>query len=298
MRGLLLICGLTCACLGLWSADAPPASGPSATPQPGYAFTVGANRLYAYSLKQTVAWSSAGDQLTYSSTLTWKFLLTVAESSADRALLNATILRVQATHDGAGSRRVVDSGAKDGNDGSDDALLGHLLALNGAVLSVVVTPATGQVSEVRGGEAIIARINKRAPSATPGDPPPLDAAAKAAFSSEALSRIWSQLLALPSSAPVRVPLGPPLSGDIERTWQGATYTLRLPPGNERLSATLAGEVAAVLSDLSGSGATSIADGLPGAGKGELAFTVDFQALTQPVQQRHTLMWELTPLSPR
>jgi len=298
MRQLLLTCALACAALGcatpdLWSADTPPA----ATPQPGYGFTVGTNQLYAYSVKQTVAWASAGDQLSYTSTLTWKFLLSVAESTSERALLTATILRVQATHEGPGSRRAVDSGAKD-DDGSDDPLLGHLLALNGSILSVVVAPATGQVSEVRGGDAIIARINKRAPSATPGDPPPLEAAAKAAFSSDALSRIWSQLLALPSATPVRVPLGPPLNGEVERTWQGSAYTLRLPAGADRLSATLVGDptpVSAVLSELTGSGGTDIANGMPGAGKGELAFTLTFQALTQPVLQRHTLAWELTPL---
>lgn len=302
MRHLLLACGLACAALGLWSADAPPATTtPAASALPGYGFTVGANQLYAYSLKQSVAWTSAGEQLTYTSTLTWKFLLAVTEATPERAVLTATILRVQATHEGPGSKRMVDSSAKDGQDGGEDALLGHLLALNGAILGVVVSPATGQVSEVRGGDAIIARINKRAPASTPGDPPPLDAAAQAAFSSAALTRIWNQLLALPSTTPVRVPLGPPLNGEIERTWQGDSYTLRLPTGGERLNAILVGDptpVSAVLSDLTGTGGTSIAKGLPGPGKGELAFTLAFQALTQPVLQRHTLAWELTPLAPR
>lgn len=296
MRRLLLASALMCTALGLWSADAPPTT-PAATTQPGFGFTVGANRIYAYSVKQTVAWASASEQLTYTFTLTWKFALTVAEATPERAVLDATILRVLATHEGAGSRRVVDSGAK-AEDGGDDPLLGHLLALNGAILSVVVAPATGQVSEVRGGDAIIARINKRVPAAIPGDPPPLDVAAKASFSSEALSRIWSQLLAQPSATPERVPLGPPLNGEIERIWQDSTYTLRMPAGAEHLNATLVGDptpVSVVLSELTGSGGTSIANGLPGAGKGELAFTVTFQALTQPVLQRHTLAWELTPL---
>lgn len=298
MRHLLLVGLFTIAACGLWSAEAPPATTPAATAQPGYTFTVGSNRFYAYSLKQTVGWNSAGDQLAYTSTLTWKFLLTVAEATPTRAVLNATILRVQATHEGPGSRRMVDSGAKDGEDGGDDALLGHLLALNGAVLNVVIDPTTGQVSDVHGGEAIIARINKRVPSAIPGDPPPLDTAARTTFSGEALARIWNQLLAQPSATPVRVPLGPPLQGEIERTWQGSTYTLRLPAGVERLNATLVGDptpVSVVLSNLTGSGGTGVADGLPGPAKGDLAFTLTFQALTQPVLQRHTLAWELTPL---
>lgn len=330
MRRMFLIAALASGALasgalGAWGADAPlptvlgpaeTATTPAANPSAGYTFTVNAAQLYAYSVKQTVAWTSAGDQLSYTSTLTWKFLLSVAEVTAERAVLNATILRVQATHQGPGSRRLVDSGAKDDQDGSDDPLLGHLLALNGSVLSVVVAPATGVVSEVRGGDAIIARINKRAPALTPGDVPPLDAAARAAFSSEALTRIWNQLLALPTTAPTRVPLGPPLNGEVERAWQAnSTYTLRLPPGTERLAATLVGDptpVSAVLSELSGSGSTSIittgkdlaADqnttgvGLPGPGKGELLFLLTFQALTQPVVQKHTLNWELTPLTPK
>lgn len=301
MRRLLLICGFAVLTPGLWSADAVPPPAATATPLT-YAFAVGTTRHYAYSVKQTVGWDSAGDQLTYTSTLTWKFLLTVMEAAPERSVLSATILRVQATHDGPGSRRLVDSGAKGDESGHDDPLLGHLLALDGAILSVTVDPRSGQVSAVQGGDAIVARINKRAPATTPGDPPPLDAAARAAFSSEALGRIWSQLLALPSATPTPVPLGPPLGGTVERVWQGSTYTLRLPAGGERLSTTLVGDptpVSAVLSDLRGTGGTSVGgDGMPGAGKGELTFQVTFQALTQPVVQRHTLAWELTPLTLR
>lgn len=306
-RALLLILALSGSLA--WNAEVPPAPsapGPTAkapsTTTPlaaeSYHFTVDARRLYAYSLKQTVGWNSAGDQLTYTSTLTWKFLLTVVEATPERAVLEATILRVQATHDGPGSRRVIDSNVKDDLDGRDDPLLGHLLALNGSVLTVVLAPATGVVSEVRGGEAIIARINKRMPAAIPGDPPPLDAAARAAFSSEALGRIWNQLLALPTTQPTRVPLGPPLGGEIERQWQGSAFTLRLPAGGERLAAQLVGDptpVAAVLSELTGHGSSSVENGLPGAGKGELSFLLTFQALTQPVVQHHGLQWELVPL---
>jgi hypothetical protein len=284
----------------LYAGDAPPAA--TTTPAPpaptAYAFTAKANQLYVYSVKQAVAWESAGDQLSYTSTLTWKFALTVAETSAERAVLDATILRVQATHDGPGSHRQVDSGAKDGDDGGNDPLLGHLIALNGAILRVVVAPGTGQVSEVSGGDAIIARINKRAPAQTPGDTPPLDAAARAAFSGEALTRIWNQLLALPAAGTTRVPLGPPLNGEIERSWTGNTYHLKLPGGVDHLNATLVGDptpVAVVLSELTGTGTTNQTKGMPGPATGELSFKLTFQALTQPVVQRHTLSWELTPM---
>lgn len=296
--------------LGAWSLTAgeapatttPAATAPATATTGGYRFTAGANQFYVYSLKQTVAWGSAGDQLTFTSTLGWKFLLTVAESTPERAVLDATILRVQASHVGPGTRRAVDSKEKVGEDGGDDPLLGHLLALNGAVLHLTIVPTSGLVTEVRGGDEIVARLNKRAPATTPGDPPPLDAPARAAFSSEALTRLWNQLLAQPVAGTTRVPLGPPLGGEIERVWEGATYRLRLPAGSERLNATLVGEptpVAAVLSELTGTGSAAVgSNGLPGAAKGDLAFSVTFQALTQPVVQRHTLVWELTPLDPR
>lgn len=304
-RWTMALCGLALT-LGagvLVAADTPAKTAPAATPTgSGYHFTVGTSQFYVYSLKQTVSWTSAGDQLTFTSTLGWKFLLTVAEVTAERAVLDVTILRVQASHVGPGTRRIVDSSLKIGEDGGDDPLLGHFLALNSAVLHLMVVPTTGQVTDVRGGDDIVARINARAKTKTPGDPPPLDAAARATFSSEALTRLWNQLLAQPVAGTTRVPLGPPLGGEVERTWEGATFRLRLPAGTERLNTTLVGEptpVAAVLSELTGTGNTSVgSNGLPGAAKGDLAFLVTFQALTQPVVQRHTLAWELTPLEPR
>jgi hypothetical protein len=291
------------ACVCSWSGDAPVSVPPVVANVPvdsGYHFTVGTNQLYAYSLKQTVSWNSAGDALTYQSTLLWKFLLTVVEATPERAVLEATILRVQATHDGPGSRRLIDSGIKGEQNGAEDPLLGHLLALNGAVLTLVMNPTTGQVSEVRGGEAIVAKINKRAPAIVPGDPPPLDAAAKAAFSGEALGRIWNQLLAQPRDTPVKVPLGPPLNGEAERHWQGAQFTMLLPTGTNHLDATLVGDptpVAVKLSALTGKGGVNVnlKNGMPGGSKGELGFLLTFNALTQPVEQRHQIVWELVPL---
>lgn len=293
------------ACVRAWSGDVPVSAPATVSNVPvisGYHFVVGTNQLYAYSLKQTVSWNSAGDALTYQSTLLWKFLLTVAEATPERAVLEATILRVQATHDGPGSRRLVDSGIKGEQNGAEDPLLGHLLALNGAVLTLVVNPTTGQVNEVRGGEAIVAKINKQTPAIIAGDPPPLDAAAKAAFSGEALGRIWNQLLAQPRDTSVKVPLGPPLNGEVERQWQGAQFTLLLPTGTDHLEVTLVSDptpVAVKLSALTGKGGLNVnlKNGMPGGSKGELGFLLTFNALTQPVEQRHVIHWELVPLIP-
>jgi hypothetical protein len=265
-------------------------------------FDVGTSQFYVYSLKQTVAWTSAGETLTFSTTMSWKFLLSVTEVAPERITLDATILRIQASHSGPGRNRAVDSNLSIEHDGGDDPLIGHLLALKGAVLRITIAPTSGLVTEVRGGDEIVARINKRVPSVIPGKSSDLEPAAKAAFSSEALTRLWNQMLVQPTTGVTRVPLGPPLGGEVEQVWQGSTYRLSLPAGTNHLNATLVGDptpVSVVLSELTGTGTTSVGkNGLPGVAKGELGYLVTFNALTQPVAQRHQVIWELTPIDPR
>ncbi len=273
----------------------PPATSVTST---GYLFTVNKHHLYTYVLKQTTSFMSAGDELNYITTLTWKFALTPTVVSENQAQLAITIVRVQATHDGPGSRRQVDSGLPIEQDGHEDPLLGHLIAFAGAELIVTLNPNTGNVSSVTGGDAVVTRINKMVPGAFPGDPPPLDGAAKAAFSNEALTRMWQQLLSLPTNEPVVVPLGPPLQGALERRWQESNWIDALPMGTDRLQASILPDptpVAVTVNQVAGSGSRSITDGVPGPGNGKLSFELVFQALTQPVIQRHSVLWELTPL---
>jgi hypothetical protein len=286
-----LLLGIVLVGTTLPGAEAPPANTPAA-----FVLTAGANRVYAYSVKTAMQFESAGDRLAYTSTLTWKFVLTVSEATTERAVLDATILRVMATHEGPGSRRQIDTGGKQPT-GADDTLLGHLHALDGAVLRVVLDPVSGTVSEVTGGEAIVARLNQREPARIAGDPPPLDGLARSAFSSAALTRLWRELLARPRATPERVPLGPPLNGEVERVWQGTSFTVRLA-GDQRPTAALGDArtpVTMTLNELNGTGSVSTEAGLPGKAGGEMTFVMSSQALTQPVVLRYTLAWELVPL---
>jgi len=94
-----------------------------------------------------------------------------------------------------------------------------------------------------------------------------------------------------------VPLTGPLTGNLVRTWTGSTYALALPTGQSELALTLMPEpagVSGVLREVSGGGSTSLVDGMPGAGTGQLGFTLGLTALTQPVVQRHRLTWRLVP----
>lgn len=276
------------------------ASGALAGAAEGYRFSTTQNLAYLSTVTQQVSWESAGDRLQYASTVSWKFVLLPVAVTPERAELAVTITRVTASHQGPGSARRVDSLLPADQDGHEDPLLGHLLELKGATLTVIVDPRSGAVAEVRGGDELVTRVNRRFPAAFPGDPPPLEGAAKAAFGSAALARQWSQLLALPGAEPQRVPLAQPLAGELERRWNGQTFTLALPAGVTHLDGELVKDptpVTARLAELAGSGRMELKDGVPQASGGDLRFTLTLNALTQPVIQRHQLTWSLTRIGP-
>jgi hypothetical protein len=259
-----------------------------------YAPTVDQLRLYRWTTTQSTQWTSAGDTLRYETEIVWDLALRCAASEGQTLTLNATFVQVRATHRGPGTAITVDSttGA-----GGDDPLLGHLLVLAGKTLVLTVDRTTGAVSAVGGAEAVIAAINQRAPAAVPGDPPPLDAQAKAAYGPEALARQWSQILALPGPSGV-VPLPAPFTGGtMTRSWTGEAWTAAIdakaPPAFE-----LAKDPAPVrgsISALSGGGSVALDAGLPAKLSGKLEFTLAIDALTQPVETKNAVSWVLTAL---
>lgn len=255
----------------------------------------GPARQYQYRVDQEVAWESAGDQLVFRSALAWHLAL----KGAGPGRLDATVLNVIAAHEGPEGRRKVDT-REDGSR-SDDPLLGHLLAARGRTLAVSYDPATGRVAAVQGGEEIAKAIGRASPNAAdPGAPSPLEVQARRLYSSEALARLWTQLLLLPAAGPQAVPLGEPLSGEAQRTWQGSAWTLALP-GSGELPITLFKDptpVGGVLHGLAGKGSLELKDGWPLRASGELAFQLRLSALTQPVEQRHKLVWSFTDITPQ
>ncbi len=278
-------------------APAPGAPGAPAEPTAGYQFATGKTTLYAYDLTQDVSWQSAGDTLNYHSTVGWEFSLSPQLVTPTRCELSVVILHLTASQNGPAGNHAVDSRLPVDRNGRDDPLLGHLLALDGAQLTVVLDPRSGVVAAVRGGEEIVKRINQRFPAAIEGDLPPLDASSREAYGPASLARLWSGLLALPGPAgeAQRVPLGAPLPGELERRWQGQRYTLSLPPGTSHLDGTLLLDptpVTVSISELAGGGECSPRGGLPFTTGGELRYLITYSALTQPVVQRHQLRWSL------
>ncbi len=267
-----------------------------------YALIPGPARLYLVETKQEVAWDSAGDHLTFTSSLATSQAWKCTGVTDGVATVQATILRVIARHEGPGSQHAFDSGLRDSPDApvaaESDPLLGHLKGLDGVTLTFAINLATGSTA-VTGGATIAANIAKRAPNLVdPQAPSPLAAQAVILYSDANLSRTWSQLLARPAVEPQHVPLGDPLTGTLLRTWKGDAYTLA---GEVTGTAVLAREpatVTAAVSNVSGSGTTALGpDGWPGTASGTLSFTLTIDAVTQPVVQQHVVSWQLARLTP-
>jgi hypothetical protein len=275
--------------LGLLTAAEEPAA--------GWRFPLNKAVWYRYELKQDVAWHSGGDDLAYASALTWTFALRATASDGPTATVNATILSVVASLDGPAAQVRVDS--RD-TDAASDPVYGHLMGLAGTTLVLTVHQPSGRVSAVAGGDELVKRINARHPPAVPGDPPPLDAAARRLYSSEALAAWWSDLLAQPATEPQTVPLAPPLSGALTRTWSGDRFTLALPAGVAELPVQLVdgpNPVAGTVKAVAGSGRLAMADGVVATVDGELAYTLSLTALTQAVEQQHRQRWTLKRFLP-
>lgn len=253
-------------------------------------------RFYRWTTTQDAEWTSAGDKLHYRSEIVWRLGLRCASVEGARMRLKATFVTVTASHQGPGIDVRLDSAT---GAGSDDPLLGHLMALVGATLDIDADRRTGAVATVGGGEAIIAAINQRAPATVPGDPPPLDAGARAAYGPEALARLWSQILALPGSG-TEVALPAPFApgSTMLRTWTGQAWTAALPTGAAPPAFELARDptpVRGTVRELSGTGGVALSGGLTGRATGSLSFTLTFDALTQAADSRQQVSWEMVEI---
>jgi hypothetical protein len=265
----------------------------------GYSFVAKQHRTYAYELRQDVVFASAGDTLTYTTRMLWTFVMMPITVAADRAELAVSILTVKASLEGPASRHVYDSSERD-PERRRDPLFAHLAALDGARLMVTVDPRTGAVAQVDGGDAIAAAVAKAEPSKVdPSEPSPLAAAAREAYGSGSLARMWGEMLALPASAPQRVALAAPFAGELERVWTGSAFTWQLPAGVDHADVRLGRDpvrVSGSLTEVAGAGRIDLAEGMPGTAEGDLTFTLTLDALTQPVVQHHRLHWKLSTLT--
>jgi hypothetical protein len=272
----------------------------AADPTSGWHFLPNDAHVYQYDVHQDTVFESAGDKLTYATSLGWRLALarTSAPSPKDRITLGVTIMRITASLDGPASHHSINTDEPT-TAAAHDPLFGHLFDLNFAGFTLIVDPVTGAVDSVSGGDAVADKICKNEPSAfSSDDPSPLSAAAHAAYSSAALSALYTQLLTVPASGEQTVPLSAPLSGSLVRSWHGNQYTLALPQGVDHVTVTLGSGALAVtgtLGELKGGGAVVPKNGLPGTSDGHLEFTLTLTALTQPVVEHQVLDWHMHEL---
>ncbi|MDA3959766.1 MAG: hypothetical protein PF961_03175 [Planctomycetota bacterium] len=277
---------LTCLvlCLGLNAAES-------------HQFVAKQISVYWYDLKQNVTWRSGGDDLTYHTHLRWQFALIPLEVGPETAQVEARILQVKAEHAGPGSTHSVNSRGPDGHAvGSDDPLLGDMLALVDAPLVLTVDPRSGVVSAVSGGDTIINRLERLHPG-PPGEQSPMAAAARRSYSSERLARLWSRILLVPSEGEQSITLDEPLGGTAIRTWVGDRYELKLPPeaADNPPTAVLAAAPNGIelqLTELTGSGSVLMRDGILRHAGGKAMARFNGTAMTQDLVQQHQITWEL------
>ena len=284
-------------CAGALSAAAAAdatAPAPTAAADLGYAFAAGQARYGRYDLHQDAVLSTAGDRLTYTTTMGWRFVMLPLTITPDRVELAVTFFHADATLSGPGTENHVDTDSDD-DTMKQDPVFGHLYALKSARLILVVDPHTGIVIDVQGAAALADAVAKDAPSALgPTEPSPIAAAAKAAYDPQALARMWTAMLVRPGIT--AAPLGPPLGGNAARTWVGYDYTLGLAPGSEHLDATLGQTpvaVAANLQTLTGTGHQGLSADLQGTATGTLHAVFNLTAMTQGAAVDENVTWTLT-----
>lgn len=249
--------------------------------------------FYRWTTEQRTEWESAGDRLRYDTRIVWDLGLRCAARDEATMTLALTFIRVVASHRGPATDIAIDSSR---GTGADDPLLGHLHALAGQTLELVVARASGAVREVRGTDELLAALHRRAPAAMPGDPPPLAAQAEAVWGPDAWARLWTRILALPGPATVEPLPAPFTAGAVRRQWQGDSWQAELAPGEA--SFVLANDPTPAIgriSALTGSGEISLRDGMPGEMRGRLSVRLELSVLTQPVASRHDIAWALAVL---
>ena len=264
-----------------------------ATAAEGYRFTAGEPILLRWRMEQETAWRSAGDRLDYATAQEWDLVLTPGPAGRDgRIPVQLLVARIRASHRGPEGERRFDSRSEPGT--RRDPLLGHLDLLCGTPVVWMVDPRTGAVASATGGAQILDRLREHVPAAIPGEPSPIEAAARQAFGDEALARLGDSLLRLPAAATESIRLGPPLSIEVARGWSGARWNVRQSATVPMTLGSGPAAVAGAITGLSGSGEVQPRAGRPDRAHGEWRWTQHATALTQPFQAEVVLRWRLEP----
>ncbi len=272
---------------GLRAGEAPdlPADAPEQAGT-GYDITPGTLHVFRYHCEAVQRWRSAGDELRFTTTRDWLFMLKGLEQDAETVTLLAKIYRIEARHRGPGIDVTIDSRARDDAD-PPHPLLAGLLAQDRVPLTLTVERATGTVIAVAGWQQVVERAQALFPAGFATRK--LTPDATVVYGEPALARRWTAILSLPRGAAEAIPLGHPLSTTVERRWQGDRFTLHLPQETASVSVHARPKpVTMQITGLEGSGEAVLRDGALLRRRTQLAFTVTGEALGQGVAQTNEM----------
>lgn len=278
---------------GSESATAPASSS-------GHRFQQGEVRRYLFETKQDVNWSSAGDQLAYTSTIAIEWSCFAEQVSEEAVVLIWRVLDLRATHSGPGREHRLDSAQEIGG---DDPLLGDLMVYHLVPLTVTIDPRSGSVRSVSGHQRLIDRLNQRHPAPNPLAPAPRQAAAEKAFDPLRLQQLFGRLLAVPQSgegSTLPLDLGPDLPAAATLQWEGSRFQMTLAESDETPSVDLHTNPTPVslgLQALSGEGETRIDEsGVLQRSTGTYTMEIAGTAMTQGFHQTHEVTWQVALLA--
>lgn len=266
----------------------------------GPGLTSGDVRLYRYESRLETTLETAGDKVVSVFAQGWNTAWSVenvADSSATVAVVIAS-LTVDLSAPGVEARW--DSRQPPEKPGDGQKMLEHLGALHGKTLHLILDTKTGAVHNVLGKEAIIADIEERWRKR--GEVPTLiQQEALKKYAGSELARIWDRVLALPTGGNRSIQLSEGVT--CRQEWTGTSWNITLDPAAKDADIVLARlptEVKVRLKSLSGKGKVKQdATGAIEHSQGVCDFELTGTALTQPLTQKHHLLWQLVrlPLGP-
>ncbi len=252
-------------------------------------FIPGTGSLYIYTTTMTTEQHTLNDKLTFTTQMEWKLFCEVVSQDNETTHLRMTWYDIAAHHKGPGSQHTYDSTI---TEKQDDPLLGHFAAFHGIAIDLTWNHASQSITAVSGGKKLIAAINARKPGAF-GEAGPLNTPATHLYNNEALTQLWKNIIFIPRVAAEEITLRTPVTGSLNRTWNGNTYTLTLPADQNSLPVILhkaPAEVSGEITHVNGSGLVHIENGKLKKTEGNLTMHISLTALTQALTQVNTIRW--------
>ena len=266
----------------------------------GPGLTTNEVRLYRYESRLETTLETAGDKVVSAFAQGWNTAWTIEKVGETSATVAVVIATLTADLSAPGLEAHWDSRQPPEKPGDGQKMLEHLGALHGKTLRLILNPKTGAVQNVLGGETVIADLEERWQKR--GEiPTAIQQEALKKYAGQELARIWDRVLALPIAGDKTIQLAEGVT--CRQEWTGTSWKLILDSAAKNADIVLARlptEVKVRLKSLTGSGKVKQdASGAIEHAQGTCEFELTGTALTQPLTQKHHLLWQLVrlPLGP-